>query len=846
MDSRRWQGLQELFLQALGQEGEARVRFLDEATAGDVVLRRELEDMLAAHESSEDSGWLARAPTRAREPSETPSLPEHVGPYRILELIGQGGMGQVFLAERADDQYRQRVALKVVRSDFGTDFLKERFRTERQILAQLQHPSISTLLDGGVTDDGRPYLVMQYEPGIRITEYCDEHLLSIRERLTLFAKVCEAVQFAHANLVVHRDLKPSNILVSEQGHPKLLDFGIAKILAGGDAFTRAVTGEIRLMTPEHAAPEQIRGEPVTTAVDVYSLGVLLYELLVGERPFKSTDTTPLLLQKKICEEAPTRPSDEVRRALARPEDPSVQTGVADLRRTRPAALVNTLTGDLDQIVLMALRKEPERRYESVAEFAGDVRRYLRGHPVHARADTFGYRVGKFVRRNRVGVGFAATLVLSLAGFAGAMTFQQGQTAMERDRAELELAKSETIAAFLADLFRANRPQDALGDTATARDLLERGVGRIDSLDSQPELQNSMLLLLGDIYLSLGENAQAARLIERALAQREQTLQPPHSDLAYTLHAMGRLRFSEGDYGETLRFSEAALEQQRAVREPDDRAIAASLELRARALGQLDSLEGAETAYRDLIAHQREAFSPNAPQVATALHNLGRVLDRAAKYGESEASYRAALEIDRSRYPEHHPTVAITLTSLGTALQRQRKFGEAVDLLEEVVAIQRTVVGPDHPRLATSLSALGNALNGAERPQEAIERLEEAATIYRSALGPDHPNVATVLYNTGRVAHGTGDLGRAEILYREALRIRAAALGPDHSRTALIEVFLGKCLTERGNLVEAEGLLRHALEINLAQFGEDHTFTEMNREFLDAWAEAAGSVSAPSR
>jgi len=409
MTPERWRQIEEVFQAAAECATERRATFLDQACAGDDALRAEVESLLA-HEAK--ATFIEAAIKEAAEslPPEAAEsvIGRRIGAYRVSGLVGHGGMGAVYAAVRDDDQYRKQVALKLVKRGMDTDFVLSRFRHERQILAGLEHAHIARLLDGGTTEDGLPYFVMEYVEGQAITHYCETKRLSVPERLRLFRLVCSAVQYAHQNLVVHRDLKPSNILVSVEGAPKLLDFGIAKLLhpeLSPEAPTQTATG-MRLMTPDYASPEQVRGLPITTASDIYSLGVVLYELLTGERPYQFKNYSPPEIERVICQTETERPSVAVGRG-----------------KDAPAKLRKQLAGDLDNIVLMAMRKEPERRYQSVEQFSEDIRRHLEGRPVMARQDTLGYRAGKFVRRNKLSLAAAALVILSLVGGIVATTYQ---------------------------------------------------------------------------------------------------------------------------------------------------------------------------------------------------------------------------------------------------------------------------------------------------------------------------------------------------------------------------------------------------------------------------------------
>ncbi len=538
--SNRWLRIEYLLYAAL-ELGDGRAAFLDEACAGDVELRKEVESLL--YSSGQTMGFLHQPVLQAAQQiaTEEELSGKRIGAYQLLRLLGEGGMGKVYLAARADDLYKKEVAIKTVQGGLGQSrALLLRFRSERQILANLDHPNIARLLDGGITDDGLPYLVMEYVNGIRVDDYCRINKLSTEQRLQLFSTVCAAVEYAHKNLVVHRDIKPANILVTAEGVPKLLDFGIAKLIdPESGELAQTLTAE-RMMTPEYASPEQVRGDQVTTSTDVYALGVLLYELLAGKRPFRLDTTSPLEIARIICEQEP--------------EPPSV-VSAANAERAAPDA-ARTLSGDLDNIVLMAMRKEPARRYVSVAALADDVKAYLTGYPVHARTDTWKYRSGKVVRRHKAAAAAAAIVTLALIGFSMGMGLLAKRATRERLTAQRE-------SQFLEGIFEAATPDRTRGQQITARELLDQGAQRVDrELAADPGLQGTMLYNIGRAYVALGLYDEALPELERAYALRRKSLGDQNADVADTLFAWAdALRFQ----GE-LKKAEPLFRQALAIRE----------------------------------------------------------------------------------------------------------------------------------------------------------------------------------------------------------------------------------------------------------------------------------------
>ncbi|MGH9854401.1 MAG: serine/threonine protein kinase, partial [Blastocatellia bacterium] len=543
MKPERWQHIEELFRTVVARPTAERESYLTQACNGDEELRREVLSLLA-RDTAEDfiREQIATAAVAFAAKPKDDLTGERIGPYRVTRLIGRGGMGAVYEAERDDEQFRQQVAIKIIKRGMDTDFVRDRFLRERQILASLDHPHIARLFDGGATPDGLPYFVMEFVAGDPITAYCRRHQLSVSEKLKLFRKVCSAVQHAHQKLVVHRDLKPSNILITEDGAPKLLDFGIAKLLSPdvSQAHTRTETA-IRLMTPEYASPEQARGQAVATTTDVYSLGVVLYELLTKRRPLEFKTYSPAEIERAICDTEIEEPSKVVSR-------------MGDA----PTRLARQLAGDLDNILLMAMRKEPERRYQSVEQFSEDLRRHLGRMPVVARKDTFGYRAGKLIRRHKAGVAILALLAI----LAVAMTVQAVRIGRERDRANQEAATAQAVTQSLVAMFEAADPSKARGSVITARELLDQGAEKVvRELKDQPAVQAKLLDTIGQLYQSIGLYDREQPLLEEALKLRRRALGDEHPDVATSLNHLAEVVRLKGDYAK----SESLLREALALR-----------------------------------------------------------------------------------------------------------------------------------------------------------------------------------------------------------------------------------------------------------------------------------------
>jgi len=775
-----------------------------------------------------------------------------VGPYRLLRQIGRGGMGTVYLAERDDAEFRKRVALKVVRRGMDTDDILLRFRYERQILASLEHPNIARLYDGGATPDGRPYLVMEYIEGVPITRYCDEAGLPIDARLRLFADVCRAVQFAHQNLVVHRDIKPSNILVQPDGTVKLLDFGIAKLLdpaaAGPTPGPRTEPGlatpgyaapltraDLRIFTPEYAAPEQLSGEPVTTATDVYSLGVLLFELLTGRRPEGGADS---VRASAVVGRAPAGSADA--------EGAASLEEIARRRGTTPDRLRRRLRGDLDAIVATALARDPARRYASAGQLLADIERHLAGFPVEARGPSLRYRAASFVRRHRVGVAAAVAVVLSLVGGLGAALWQAGRAARERDEARIERARAEQMAGFVLGLFSAADPltRERL-DTLRARDLVDRGVGRVRTeLADQPEVRVRMLATLGEVYTNLGLYGEAQELLEEALAAI-----PASSDglrdRAAVLTLLAELADRRNSYVAIDTLTAAVLSIYATQGWAPDSLYASALSYRGGALGMLGRHEEAVAHHEEAIALVRR-WEPGGKRYAAMLNNLATYYANIDEHAKAEPLLREAIEIDRGIFGPDHPELATAYNNLASTIHYQGRRAEAEPYYREALEIGRMAFGPDHPHVAFFSENLATLLDDLARYDEAEPYYRDALRILESSLDAEDPRLATLRRNLALNRHAVGAYGEAEALLRASLAALEATLGADHIYAALARASLGRTLAAAGRASEGLPLLRASLTALESQLPEGHWRLQVVRSDLGAALAATGDVAAGER
>lgn len=870
MTPQRWDQVQGLFEAALAQDPDERTAYLQRACDGDDALFREVVSLLEA-----DDQALSFLDGHALEGIDALDLPDglsfegaQIGPYRLLRLIGEGGMGLVYLAERADGVFEQQVALKLIKRGMDTAQIVRRFEAERQILARLQHENVARLLDGGVTDEGLPYFVMEYVDGVPIDEYCDTHRLSIDERLDLFVTVCKAVLYAHANLVVHRDLKPENILVTQAGTVKLLDFGIAKVLGGDEEQTQLTQVGGRVLTPGYASPEQIRGEVIGTASDIYSLGVVLYELLVGQRPYAATGATPEAQALGATE--PERPSTAIGRTTQDADTQTAET-ISQARRTQPEKLRRRLSGDLDVICLKALRKEPERRYGTVEAFSEDIRRHRTGLPVLARRDAVGYRVRKFMVRHRTGVAISAAVVLLIAVLVGFYTVRLSQ---ERDRAQVEAEKARQVAAFLESVFETTDPSEARGETVTARELLDTGRARIaEELANQPLIRATLLRTLGNVYRKLslfeaaqplleeaftlhhdayglrhpetassqtalalildevGETVAAEGLYRQALATRRGLLISNHPDLAESLANLGYLLQNQGADEEAEALFREELAINRAHLPPDHPQVTTSMTRLARLLRHQNRYDEAEALLREALAAQRLHYGGAHPDVASTLRNLASLLRDTDRYEEAGALYRETIAMRRTLYGDLHTEVGVALNSYAQLLRHQGKLDEAVEVAREAITVAEHVYGPVHDEPATGYFNIGLILRDADDLGGAQQAFQQALDIENQVYDTNHPSRAYTLLELADVYQRRGAADKAEPLIRQALAAWQISLPADHRNLIDARRDLGVCLADLGRYAEAEQMLREALAMRIKLRGDDHVEVAGNRSRL---------------
>ncbi|MEE8525121.1 MAG: tetratricopeptide repeat protein [Thermoanaerobaculia bacterium] len=802
--SERWQQVESLFAAALELPVDERTGLLQREAGDDAELIAEVERLLDA--DGRAGGFIEDAVATHAESlvGGRYRIGQQIGPYRLVRLLGHGGMSSVYLAARSDHEFEKDVAVKLVRSGMGTEDVLGRLRSERQILANLEHPNIAKLHDGGTTDDGMPYFVMEYIDGLPINDYCDRHRLRIAERLRLFRDVCSAVHHAHRSLVVHRDLKPSNVLVTADGTPKLLDFGIAKLLAtdGVGAGLETTASGLRLMTPSYASPEQVLARPITTASDVYSLGVLLYVMLTGRRPYAvDTRSTFQEIERVICDQEPERPSA----AVLTDGEPGYED-VADARDTRPEALARRLRGDLDNIVAMALRKEPERRYGSVERLSEDLRRHLEGLPVTARQATFGYRAAKFLRRHRLGMSIALGALALGIGFTVVLALQMAQTGRERDRAE-------QVSAMLVDLFQIAEPATAQGSTIDVSKLLDRGAEQVHQLEDQPETQAEFMDTLGQLYEKAGLYGKAESMFEQALARRREILGERHKLVAESYQHMARALARQGEFDRAEPLFREALEQRREIFGDDRPEVAESVNSLALVLHETGRYDEAEPLYRQSIAIDVRRLGEEAPHTNLVRGNLALLLHDKGDYQGGERQFRRLLAFaERLEGPEYDDLTAEFQDCLGLTLQAQGDIPGAESAFRQGLAIRQRLFGDEHPVVARSLDHLGALLLARGDLAAAEPLLLQGLELRRQLMGDDNAEVADSLDHVAALYAEKGADERAEELYLQAAEIYRQSFSSSHPWVGRPLVGLGQLFAARGDCGRAGPLLRQGLEL----------------------------------
>ena len=835
MDRSRWGRIQTLFHEAAILPQAEQRAFLESACGEDEGL---IADVLALlQEDARDTSLLDQPLAEVAHKvlaDDAHSLPfQELEPYHVRKVLGEGGMGVVYLAERQD--LGSLVALKLLRDAWLSPARRERFGAEQRTLAQLNHPSIARLYDADTLSDGTPFFVMEYVEGLPLTDYCARHQCSIERRLQLFRQVCEAVQYAHSNAVIHRDLKPSNILVRSDGTIRLLDFGIAKQIESLEVPAHQTMTGLRLMTPAYAAPEQIRGQRLGVQTDVYSLGVVLYELLCDRLPFDLSNLAPAEAETVLLEHEPPKPS-----AIGRRQGAS----------SAAASLSKGSWADLDVLCLTSMHKDPERRYRSVEALIRDVDHYLKREPLEARPDTLDYRLGKFVRRNQREV---VAAVAAAALLIGLVTFFTVRLAKARDVALAEAARTQRIQRFTMNLFQGGDEAVGPADDLRVITLVDRGVQEAHALTGDPRSQAEIYQTLGTVYQNLGKLEEANKLLNISLDQRKALFGADSPEYADALVALAGLRDAQAKFDEAEKLVRQGLDVSKHHLAPNHPAIGkatallgkiledrgtypaaiAVLEEAARLQSTSDAsradlsasltelanchfyaghYDTSESLNQRILVMDRELYGERHPHVADDLINLGAIQYERGRFSEAERFYRQGLDITQSFYGKDHPATASALTMLGRALVSEGKLDEAAGILQQALAIQEKVFGKVHPRVAGTLNELGKIAQRRGQLDEAEAELSRAVEIYKSIYAGKHYYIGVALSNLAGVLVDRKEYGRAEKLFQEALQIYSQTLAPDHQNVGIAHTRLGRAFLRDRRYAEAEAEIRIGYDI----------------------------------
>ncbi|MDB4910418.1 MAG: protein kinase, partial [Gemmatimonadetes bacterium] len=764
MDATRWERIQDVFHSACNLQEPSRRAFVESECGVDVELMADVLSML--HEDARGAPMLdrdvAHVASQLLGDSRVSTVPRNeFGRYRVKRVLGEGGMGVVYLAER--DDLGSLVAIKILRDAWLSPARRERFANEQRTLAQLNHPSIARLYDADALPDGTPWFVMEYVEGVPLTEYCSAHACSIADRLTLFRAVCEAVQHAHRHLIIHRDLKPSNILVSNDGAVKLLDFGIAKHLETLDSAANPTLTGLRLMTPAYAAPEQMRGGLASIVTDVYSLGVVLYELLTGRLPFDLAHRFPAEAEAIIIEHEPVRPSAVARRIA------SVSSAEA-----RIASVSKTAWADLDVLCLRALHKDPQRRYRSVEALTRDIDHYLHGEPLDARPDSTAYRMGKFARRNSAALSAALLMLMIVVSM---IVFYTTRLASARNAALAETARTMRIQRFTMNLFQGGDAETGPSDSLRVVTLVDRGVQEAKSLDADPVMQSELLATLGSIYQKMGNFGRADSLLRVALDERKKLLGPEHADVASSLIALGSLRDSQAKYAEAERLIREGLAMSKRRLSPADPVVLTATTALGQLLEDRGAYDQAITVLEDAVRLQ--STDGESRDLAETLTELANSHFYAGHYAICDSLNRRVLAMDRRLYGDRHPHVADDLINLGAVQLELGHFAEAERFDREALDITERWYGRNHQETASAMTILSRALVSQKRYADAADLLGQALGVQERVYGRVHPRVASTLNELGRVAVSLGQLDTAEAYFQRELGIYRSVYDDKH-------------------------------------------------------------------
>jgi non-specific serine/threonine protein kinase/serine/threonine-protein kinase len=775
---------------------------------------------LAFTDPGDDAGLPPDESATTAIPSPSLEPGDRIGPYRLVQKLGEGGMGIVYHAEQ-EQPIRRRVALKLIKAGMDTAQVIARFESERQALALMDHTNIARVFDAGTTEQGRPYFVMEYVQGVPITEYCDKHRSTTKQRLELLLQVYAGVQHAHQKGIIHRDIKPSNVLVSlQEGRPvpKIIDFGVAKATAK-QLTEHSLFTELGVLigTPEYMSPEQaeLTALDIDTRTDVYSLGVLQYELLVGALPFERKELRQRAFDeicRRIREEEPSKPSTRVSKLG------SISASLAEQRRTDPRSLARQLRGDLDWITMKALEKDRTRRFGSVDEFAADIKRYLQHEPVGAGPPSAAYRARKFIRRHRVGVAFAAVVVLLLAGLVVTMSIQAARVARERDTAE-------EVSEFLVRLFEVSDPSESRGRTITAREVLDKGVERIEhELTDQPEIRGRLLHTMGSVYRGLGLYESSRPLLEGALENRRALYGDAHPETLLPLVDLARLNLKRGSYGKSEEQYRRLLELSRRVHGKEHRNTLAAMNGLGNVLRILGRYDEAEPLLAGALDAGRRMLGPEDVITLATMVNLAVLRVRQGRFDDARPLFLESLEIRRDKGEGDSLSALATMIELAWLCVKQGRYEEARDWYTDALDHRRRILGEEHPDTLTIMSSLANVYRILGDGEQAESLFLEALEVQQRILDPGDRDLAATRGNLGAMYLWQERYGEAEVQLLAALEIMRESVGDDHSETLTMMNLLAETYFRQGRLEQAESIFLRNVATRERVFGEDHPGT----------------------
>ncbi|NOX66722.1 MAG: tetratricopeptide repeat protein [Chlorobi bacterium] len=805
--------LKSIFEKALELDKNKREGYFESLPENQRIYIKEVKSLITSYETTDDFLEIASTGNEIfsyDENQPNPLIGKHIGSYLIEGEVGFGGMGIVLIGKRDDKEFEQKVAIKILKQGLSTKYLVKRFETERQILANLQHPNIAKLFDGGTTDDGLPYLIMEFIDGIPITEYCDKHKLNIKKRLKLFQSVCDAVQYAHQNLVIHRDIKPGNILVNKEGRPKLLDFGVAKLLGDENNLTKT---RMWHLTPEYASPEQILGENITTSSDIYSLGVLLYQLLTGCQPYKINNSSPFAISKIITEEKIAKPS-EIKRT-------SESSGDLETCEEDAGKVSNLLKGDLDNIILKAMRKDTAQRYKSVQELSDDIDRHLKGLPVIARKDTIPYKLSKFVKRHKVGVSlFILTNIIIFLSIA-AIVYQGEIAAEERDKARIENKKFIKVNSFLQQMLSSVDPSE-IGRDVKVYDILEKAANDVETeLTDQPEIEASIRSTLGNTYVNLGEYDKGKPFLDKALTINENIFGKESEQTAQSLHDLALYYDWVGDYKIADSLYSRSIEIFRKVLNKPTKRFADALNDYAITTMNVGHYEKADKLYNEAIDIALSLYGEKNRNTAVFMNNLALNSLDAGDLDEAEKYFKRSLAIIIELLGENRPEVGSNYNNLAYLYMVKNEYELAEEYLQKSYQLKVALKGEDHSDVGLALNNLGVINIRMGNYVQAEKYLSKAIEQYRKSLDATHPLVALSQYWLGKTFLETERFDKAEDVLRKSLKTRIKRLPKENIDVWRSKTELGICLFKNEKYKEAETMLLPTLEYYKTNFSEDN-------------------------